>query len=50
MCKEITPVSPNGKQFGIFISRTAAEVEAPVCWLPHVKRQPTKIGPDAGKD
>ena len=47
-CKEIKPVSPKGSQSWIFIGRTDAE--APVLWLPDVKRQLITKDPDAGKD
>ena len=36
-CKEIKPVSPQGKQSWIFIGRTDAEAEAPILWSPDVK-------------
>ena len=38
-CKEIQPVHPKGDQSWVFIGRTDAEVEAPILWPPHAKRQ-----------
>ena len=35
--KEIKPVNPKGSQSWIFIGRTDAEAEAPICWSPDVK-------------
>ena len=32
-CKEIQPVNPKGHQSWIFIRRTDAEAETPICWL-----------------
>jgi len=37
-CKEIQPVPPKGNQSWIFNGRAAAEAEAPVLWLPDMKR------------
>ena len=48
--KEIKPVNPKGNQPRIFIGRTDAEAEAPIIWLPYVKRQLIGKEPDAGKD
>ena len=48
--KEIKPVNPKGNQHWIFIGRTVAEVEAPICWPPHVKIWLIGIDPDARKD
>ena len=36
-CKEIKKVNPKGNQPSIFIGRTDAEAETPVCWPPDVK-------------
>ena len=35
--KEIQPVHPKGDQSWVFIGRTDAEAETPVCWPPHAK-------------
>ena len=48
--KVIKPVSPKGNQSWIFISRTAAEAEAPILWPPDAKSQLIGEDPDAGKD
>ena len=48
--KEIKPVSPKGNQAWIFISRTDAEAETPVLWLPHVKSWLIGKDFDAGRD
>ena len=45
---EIKPVNPKGNQSCIFIGRTDAK--APILWLPDVKNQLIRKGPDAGKD
>ena len=36
-CKEIQPVHPKGNQSWVFIGKTDAEAETPVCWPPHEK-------------
>ena len=36
-CKEIQPVHPKGNQFWIFIGKTDAEAETPICWPPDAK-------------
>ena len=48
--KEIQPVHPKGDQSWIFIGRTDVEFEAPILWLPDVKKWPIWKDPDAGKD
>ena len=48
-CK-IKPVNSKGNQPWIFIGRTDAEAEAPICWLPDVKSWLIGKDPDAGKD
>ena len=48
-CKEIKPVSPTGNQSGIFMGKTDAEAEAPICWPPDVRSQLIGKDPDAGK-
>ena len=48
--KEIKPVNCKGNQPSIFIGRTDAEAEAPILWLPDVKRQLTGKDPDVEKD
>ena len=47
--KEIKPVNPKGSQSWIFIGRTDAEAEAPICWSPDAKSQHIGKDPDAGK-
>ena len=37
--KEIKPANPKGNQPCIVIGRTDAEAEAPILWLPDMKRQ-----------
>ena len=49
-CKEIKPVNSNGNQSWIFIGRTDAEVEAPILWLPDVKKWFIGKDHDAGED
>ena len=49
-CKEIQPVHPQGNQSWIFISRTDAEAETPILWLPDVKNWLIWKDSDAGKD
>ena len=48
--KEIKPVNPKGSQLWMFIGRTDAEAEAPIFWLPDVKRWLIGKDPDAGKE
>ena len=48
-CK-IQPVYPKENQSWIFIGRTDAEAETPICWPPDVKNWLTVKDPDAGKD
>ena len=48
--KEINPVNPRWNQSWIFIGRTNAEAEAPILWLPGVKRWLTGKDPDAEED
>ena len=48
--KEIQPVHPKGNQFWIFIGRTDAEAETPICWPPEAKSQHIRKDPDVGKD
>ena len=51
-CKEIKSVNPKGDQPWTFTRRTDAKAEAPIHWLPDVKKRPWLIGkdPDAGRD
>ena len=49
-CQEIHPVHPEGNQSWIFIGRTGAEAEAPICWPPYVKSWLIGKDTDAGKD
>ena len=49
-CKEIKLVSPTGNQSGIFMGKTDAEAEAPICWPPETKSQHIRKDPEAGKD
>ena len=49
-CKEIQPVHPKGDQSWVFIGRTDAEAETPVCWPPDTKSWLIWKDPDAGKD
>ena len=49
-CKEIQPVSPKGNESWIFIGKTAAEAETPICWLPDDKNWLLGKDPNAGKD
>ena len=48
--KEIQPGHPKGNQSWIFIGRTDAEAETPVCWPPDAKSWLIWKDPDAGKD
>ena len=48
--KEIKPVKPERNQSWMFIGRTDAEAEAPILWLPYVKRQLIGKDPHAGED
>ena len=45
--KEIQPVHPKGNQSWIFIERTDAEAETPVCRSRDAKRWLTRKDPDA---
>ena len=47
---KVNAASPKGNQSWIFIGRTDAEAEAPICWLPDVKSRLTGQNLDAGKD
>ena len=49
-CKEIQTVHPKGNQSWIFIGRTDAKAEAPICWPPDVKSWLICKDLDAGKD
>ena len=48
--KEIKPLNPKRNEAWIFIGRTEAEAEVPICWPPDVKTWLTGKDPDAGKD
>ena len=48
--KEIKSVNSKGNQPWVFIGRTDAEAEAPICWPPDVMSQLIGKDPDAGKD
>ena len=48
--KEIKSVTPKGNHPWIFIRRTVAEAEAPILWLPDMKRWFIGKDPNAGKD
>ena len=48
--KGIKPVNPKGNQSWIFIGRTDTDAEAPIFWLPDVKRQLIGKDSDAWKD
>ena len=51
-CKEIQPVHLKGDQSWVFIGRTDAEVETPICWsIMEVRRVDSlEKHPDAGRD
>ena len=49
-CKKIKAANPKGNQSWLFIGRTDAEAETPICWPSDVKSQLTGKDPDAGKD
>ena len=49
-CKEIKTVTPKGNHSWIFTGKTIAEAEAPILWLPYVKRQLIGKDPHAGED
>ena len=49
-CKEIQPVHSKGDQPCDFFGSNDAEAEAPVLWLPHVKRLLIGKDSDAGRD
>ena len=48
--KEIKPVNPQGNQSWIFIGRTDAEAETPICWPPDAKNCLIGKDSDAGED
>ena len=48
--KEIKPVNPKGNQPWIFIGRTVAEAEVPICWPPDAESPLIGEETDAGKD
>ena len=49
-CKEIKLDNPKENQSWIFIRRTDAEAEAPICWPSDVKNFLIGKGLDAGKN
>ena len=49
-CKGIKPVNPKGNQSWIFIGRTDAETDAPICWPPDTNSRLIRKDPEAGKD
>ena len=49
-CKEIKPVNPKGNQSWMFIGRTDAEAETPICWPPDVKSRFIGKDPESRKD
>ena len=49
-CKKIKAANPKGTQSWLFIGRTDAEAETPICWPPDVKKWLIWKDPDAGKD
>ena len=49
-CKESQQVHPKGDQSLVFIGRTDAEAETPICWLPDAKSWLAGKDLDAGKD
>ena len=49
-CKEIQPVHPKGDQSWVFIGRSDAEDETPICWPPDLKNQLIVKDPGAMKD
>ena len=49
-CEEIKPVNPQENQSWIFIGRTDAEAETPICWAPDAKDWLIVKDPDAGED
>ena len=48
-CKEIQPFHPKGNHSWIFIGRTGAEAEAPICWPSDAKSWLILKDSDAGK-
>ena len=48
--KESKWVIPKGNQSWIFIGRTDAEIEAPICWTPYMNSRFIGNDPDARKD
>ena len=49
-CKEIQPIHSKGDQSWVFIGRTDAKAETPICWPPHVKSWFIGKDSDAGRD
>ena len=49
-CKEFKPMHTKENQPWIFMGRTVAESEAPICWPPDDKSQLTREDWDAGKE
>ena len=49
-CKEIQPVHPKWDQSQVFIGRTDAKAEIPICWPPHAKNWLIGEDSDAGRD
>ena len=49
-CKDIKLVNPKGNQSCVFIGRTDAEAEAPICWPPDVKNWLIEKDTDHEKD
>ena len=49
-CREIQQVNLKGNQSWIFIGRTDAEAEAPICWPPDAKNWHIGEDPAAGKN
>ena len=47
---KIKSINPKGNQPWVFIGKTDAEAEAPICWPPDVRSQLIGKDPDAGKD
>ena len=46
---KIKSINPKGNQPWVFIGKTDAEAEAPICWPPDVRSQLIGKDPDAGK-
>ena len=47
---KIKSINPKGNQPWVFIGKTDAEAEAPICWPSDVRSQLIGKDPDAGKD